>query len=220
MEENTKKVLLQMPLFATLSPAALDALLQSPTVRVRAFDREDVILRAGETTQDLGVVLSGAVRLEREDVTGNRELVGQVHVGEIFAEVFACLRDVPLSVTAVAAERTEVLLLPAERLFTVPEVERRLLLLMARKNYTLTEKLRHVSRRTTREKLLSFLAGERTRAASPRFTVRFDRQQLADFLAVDRSAMCRELSRMKAEGLLDYDRRDFYFPYGEEVRSL
>ena len=84
---------------------------------------------------------------------------------------------------------------------------------MAGKNYALTEKLRHVSRRSTREKLLSFLDAERARAGCERFTIAYDRQQLADYLAIDRSAMCRELSRMRAEGILDCDRKHFFFPY-------
>ena len=203
-------ILKSMSLFQNLPPEAFSALLSA--ARRRVYDREEVLLRAGDTTRELGVVLSGAVRLEREDVMGNRELVGQVHAGEIFAEVFAVLPDMPVLVTAVAAERSEVLFLPVEHLTARPETAARLLRLMAEKNAELSEKLRCVSRRTTREKLLSYLAAQRARAGSERFALRFDRQQLADYLAVDRSAMCRELSRLRAEGLLDYDRRDFYFP--------
>lgn len=208
-------VLRRNPLFQNLPSETLEPLLSG--ARRRRFDRDETILRAGDTTRALGVVLSGAVRLEREDAMGNRELVGQVHAGEIFAEVFAVLPDAPVLVTAVAAERAEVLILPVERLMANPETALQLLRLVARKNAALTEKLRHVSRRTTREKLLSFLDAERQRAASERFTLRFDRQQLADYLAVDRSAMCRELSRLRAEGVLDYDRRDFYFPRRGEI---
>ena len=203
-------ILKSMSLFQNLPPEAFSALLSA--ARRRVYDREEVLLRAGDTTRELGVVLSGAVRLEREDVMGNRELVGQVHAGEIFAEVFAVLPDMPVLVTAVAAERSEALFLPVEHLTARPETAARLLRLMAEKNAELSEKLRCVSRRTTREQLLSSLAAQRARAGSERFALRFDRQQLADYLAVDRSAMCRELSRLRAEGLLDYDRRDFYFP--------
>ena len=208
-------VLRQNALFQALPDQTLSALLSG--ARPRRYDRGETILRAGDTTRALGVVLSGAVRLEREDAMGNRELVGQLHAGEIFAEVFAVLPDAPVMVTAVAAERAEVLFLPVERLMANPETALRLLQLVARKNAALTEKLRHVSRRTTREKLLSYLDAERQRAAAERFTLRFDRQQLADYLAVDRSAMCRELSRLRAEGVLDYDRRDFYFPRRGEI---
>ena len=128
------------------------------------------------------------------------------------------LPDSLVLVSAVAAERSEVLFLPVERLTAEPETALRLLRLVARKNAALTEKLRHVSRRTTREKLLSYLDAERRRAGSERFSLRYDRQQLADYLAVDRSAMCRELSRLRAEGVLDYDRKDFYYPRRGEGR--
>ena len=203
-------VLRRNPLFQDLPDATLEALVSG--ARRRRYDRDETILRAGETTRALGVVLSGAVRLEREDAMGNRELMGKLHAGEIFAEVFAVLPEAPMLVTAAADERTEVLFLPADRLTAQPETAQRLLRLMAGKNAALSEKLRHVSRRTTREKLLSYLDAERQRAGSDRFSLRFDRQQLADYLAVDRSAMCRELSRLRAEGVLDYDRKDFYFP--------
>ena len=212
MDGNTESILQSIPLFRGL-PAPLMAALAGQSRR-RRCQRGEVILHAGDTTRAVGAVLSGAVRLEREDALGNRELVGQVHAGEIFAEVFAVLGDAPVQVTAVAAEAAEVLFLPVETLMAEPEAALRLLRLMAGKNAALSEKLRHISRRSTREKLLSYLDAERTRADSDRFTIRFDRQQLADYLAVDRSAMCRELSRMRAEGLLDYDRRDFYFPRG------
>ena len=208
-------VLRRNPLFQSLPDEELSALLSG--AKPRRYDRGETVLRAGQTTRSLGVVLSGAVRLEREDAMGNRELVGQLHAGEIFAEVFAVLPDSPVMVTAVAAERTEVLFLPVERLTAQPETALRLLQLMARKNAALSEKLRHVSRRTTRGKLLSYLDAERRRARSERFTLRYDRQQLADYLAVDRSAMCRELSRLRAEGVLDYDRKDFYFPRRGEL---
>ena len=208
-------VLRRNPLFQDLPEQTISALVSA--ARPRRYDRGETILRAGQTTRSLSVVLSGAVRLEREDAMGNRELVGQLHAGEIFAEVFAVLPDSPVMVTAVAAERTEVLFLLVERLTAQPETALRLLQLMARKNAALSEKLRHVSRRTTRGKLLSYLDAERRRARSERFTLRYDRQQLADYLAVDRSAMCRELSRLRAEGVLDYDRKDFYFPRRGEL---
>ena len=211
MKFDAESVLHTMPLFQSLSPERLSSLCAEG--RVRMLDRGETAIRAGETTRALGVVLSGAVRLEREDAMGNRELVGEVRRGEIFAEVFAVLPQTPLSVTAVAAERTAVLFLPVDALTAEPDTALRLLRLVAAKNAALSEKLRHVSRRTTREKLLSFLDAERTRAGSERFTLRFDRQQLADYLAVDRSAMCRALSRLKAEGVLDYDRKQFFFPH-------
>lgn len=208
-------VLRRNPLFQDLPDPMISALISG--AKPRRYDRDETILRAGDSTQALGVVLSGAVRLEREDAMGNRELVGQLHAGEVFAEVFAVLQDSPVMVTAVAAERTEVLFLPVERLTAQPETALRLLRLMARKNAALAEKLRHVSRRTTRDKLLSYLDAERQRAGYERFSLRYDRQQLADYLAVDRSAMCRELSRLRAEGVLDYDRKNFYFPRRAEL---
>ena len=209
--DHSLKFLFQTPLFSGLSEENAERLLKDLTVRRRHYDRDEVILNAGETVSAFGIVLSGAARLEREDVYGNREILGSVHPGELFAEVFACLGDVPVQVTVAADAPCEVLFLRIDGLFR-PEytpVLHRFLRILAQKNYALTEKLRHVSRRSIRDKLLSYLDGERRRAGTELFTIRFDRQQLADYLTIDRSAMCRELSRMKAEGLIDYDRKTF-----------
>lgn len=209
--EESLKILLKTPLFMGLNEAQAERLLSELTMRRRHYDRDEVILRAGETATGFGIVLSGAARLEREDAYGNREILGSVRPGELFAEVFACLGDVPLQVTVSADAPCEVLFLRIDGLFRpeFTEVLHRFLRILAQKNYLLTEKLRHVSKRSTREKLLSYLDAERRRAGTAIFTIPFDRQQLADYLAIDRSAMCRELGRMKAEGLIDYDRKTF-----------
>lgn len=212
MDRETKNLLCAAPFFRGLPAETVETLL-SHGVRTRRCVRGETVLRAGDEVRAVGLVLSGAVRLEREDPMGNRELVGIVREGEIFAEVFAVLGDLPAPVTAVAAEPALLAFLPVDRLLSRPETAQRLLRLMAGKNYALTEKLRHVSRRSTREKLLSFLDAERARAGCERFTIAYDRQQLADYLAIDRSAMCRELSRMRAEGILDCDRKHFFFPH-------
>ncbi len=209
--EESMKFLLKTPLFSGLNEETAERLLSELTLRCRSYDRDAVILRAGETVTGFGIVLSGAARLEREDAYGNREILGSVRPGEVFAEVFACLGDVPVQVTVLADVPCEVLFLRIDGLFRpeFTEVLHRFLRILAQKNYLLTEKLRHVSKRSTREKLLSYLDAERRRAGTKLFTIPFDRQQLADYLAIDRSAMCRELGRMKAEGLIDYDRRTF-----------
>lgn len=209
--EESLKFLLKTPLFSGLSEDHAERLLRELTVRRRHYDRDEVILLAGETVTAFGIVLSGAARLERADPYGNREILGSVRPGELFAEVFACLGDVPVQVTVSADAPCEVLFLKIEGLFRpeFTQVLHRFLRILAQKNYLLTEKLRHVSRRSTRDKLLSYLDAEHRRAGTKLFTIPFDRQQLADYLAIDRSAMCRELGRMKAEGLIDYDRRTF-----------
>ena len=199
------------PLFRGLPIELTGRLLQTLTARRGYYAAGETILRAGETISSFGVLLSGSARIEREDYDGNREIVGSLRAGELFGEVFACLGDVPVQVTVVAAEPCDVLFLRTEGLFA-PEfspVLHRFLHILARKNLALTEKLRHMSHRSTRQKLLSFLDAERRRAGSDLVEVRFDRQQLADYLSIDRSAMCRELSKMKAEGLIDYDRKTF-----------
>lgn len=217
MEQKNVKLLLETPLFAGVAEPELTQMLGCLAARRASYARGEAILHAGDRTAELGVLLSGEVHLERTDAHGNRELVGQVHAGGIFAEVFACLRDVPLSVTATAAAPAQVLFLDVERVLHVcpsacafhSRVVQNLLHLLAGKNYRLTEKLEHISRRTTREKLLSYLAAQSRAAHSTTFFIPFNRQQLADYLAVDRSAMSKELARMRADGLIEYERNRF-----------
>lgn len=217
MEQKMLEILQKTSLFAGLSGPELEQLFQCLSPWCETYGKQETVLRAGTLTADLGVVLSGGVCLAREDVNGNREIVGKVDAGGIFAEVFACLRDVPLSVTATAVAPTQVLFFDAERLQQMcptacgchSRVLQNLLRLLAEKNYDLTEKLEHISRRTTREKLLSYLVAQSRAAHSVEFIIPFNRQQLADYLAVDRSAMSKELARMRADGLIECERSRF-----------
>lgn len=212
MDKKNRESLQKTALFCGLPDETLEGLLSRG--RVRRYARGEVLLRAGDETDAIGIVLEGTVHLERDDPMGNRELVGTVTEGEIFGEVFALLPGAPATVTAAADTAAAALFLPAAPLLQTPETAMRLTRLIVEKNLALTEKLRHMSRRTTREKLLSYLAAERERAKSERFTIALNRQQLADYLAVDRCAMCRELSRLRTEGLIDFDRRQLFFPHG------
>ena len=135
----------------------------------------------------------------------------------MFGEVYACLGNEELLNHAVAVNPSVVLFMDVNRVLTVcPSacrfhglLIRNLLNVMASKNKMLTQKLQHMSQRTTREKLLSYLSEQSLKAGSPSFTIPFNRQQLADFLAVDRSAMSNELGKMRDEGLLQFDRSHF-----------
>ena len=165
----------------------------------------------------MGVVLAGSVHILQEDFWGNRSLLGRAGPGDLFAEAFACAGVLRLPVSVEACEPTDVLLLDAGRLSAVcpaacphhTQMIRNLLRLMAEKNVGLARKVEHMAQRTTRDKLLSYLSAEARRNGGSAFSIPFNRQQLADYLAVDRSAMCSELSRLRDEGLLDFHRSAF-----------
>ena len=204
------------PLFAGISEEGVDQVLACLSARPRHFDKQAMLLRAGDAPA-MGVVLAGSVHILQEDFWGNRSLLGRAGPGDLFAEAFACAGVLRLPVSVEACEPTDVLLLDAGRLSAVcpaacphpVQMIRNLLRLMAEKNVGLARKVEPMARRTTRDKLLSYLSAEARRSGGSAFSIPFNRQQLADYLAVDRSAMCSELSRLRDEGLLDFHRSAF-----------
>ena len=203
------------PLFRDIAPADLASLLDCLDARERAYEKGAWLLRRGERTDRLGLVLSGTVHILREDFWGSRSIVGLAGPGEIFAESYA-LAGEPLEVSVLAASDARVLFLRVETALTgCGQLTRNLTALLAEKNLTLTRKMRHMARRTTREKLLSYLSAQALRSGGPEFDIPMDRQQLADYLAVDRSAMSAVLGRLREEGVLEF-RKNHFRLLGEE----
>ena len=179
-----------VPLFRGLTETEAAAAIEALRMRRRPFAKGEVLLEAGRTAPPLGVVLAGRVHMEHLDVWGSKTLLGQAGPGDLFAETYACLPKEPLLVSVVAAESGEVLLLDTDQLLRCGcepwrwKMTQNLLRIAARKNLGLAR-----------------------RSGSMQFNLPFDRQQLADHLGVDRSALSNALSQMQREGLLTLDRR-------------
>ena len=195
-----------LPLFRGIAAGELPALLDRSSAREVRFAKGELLLHRGETPRSLGLVLEGGVHIIREDFWGNRSIVGLAGPGEIFAESYA-LAGKPLAVSVLAAADGRALSLDAGHLSQ--RLSANLLALLAEKNLMLTEKMRHMARRTTREKLLSYLSAQALRAGTAEFDIPLDRQQLADFLAVDRSAMSAALGKLRDEGVLEFRKNHF-----------
>ncbi|WP_298031209.1 Crp/Fnr family transcriptional regulator [uncultured Dysosmobacter sp.] len=203
------------PLFRGIPSEELPALLARLEARERRCRKGELLLRRGERTDRLGLVLSGTVHIVREDFWGNRGIVGLAEAGDVFAESYA-LSGESLEVSALAAAEVTALFLRAEPMAgtqagTVGEARltANLLSLLAGKNLQLTRKMRHMARRTTREKLLSYLSAQALAAGRAAFDIPLDRQQLADYLAVDRSAMSAALGGLRDEGVLEFRKNHF-----------
>ncbi len=181
------------------------------------YGKGESLLKAGNVPGAIGLVLSGEVHLVREDFWGNNDILTDVKAGETFAEASALLGDRPLLFGAIAAEAAEAVFLPVNRLLITcstncgcqAKVIENLLAIVAERNLAYERKCGHLSHRTTREKLLSFLSEQSAVQKSHEFTISYNRQQLADYLSVDRSAMSAELSRMQADGLIRYEKSHF-----------
>ena len=179
------------------------------------YKKGSIIFSAGNTTQNIFMVLSGKAHIERIDFWGNRTIISNVEQGEVFAESYAVLDGVKSDVEVIAMEDTVILLLNIDRLFESKNFEvqakffRNFLKVMAYKNYYLTKKVRHLTQKTTRNKILSYLSDQSVILGKSDFVIPYNRQQLADYLSIDRSAMSKELSNMKAEGILDFRKNRF-----------
>lgn len=185
----------------------------------KKYEKGDVVYHMGECVQHMGLVLSGGVTIESDDIWGNRSILGRADTGQLFAETYACIPGEPLLVNVVAVEKSEILFLDALRLLTTcpnvcthhNQLIRNLLLISSQKNLGLSRRILHTSSKSIRGRLLSYLSEQVKKNGSYQFTIPFNRQQLADYLSVDRSAMSNELSKMQSEGILQYDRNTFRF---------
>lgn len=205
--------IIKSPLFRDIAPADLTLLLAGGDARERRYRKGELLLHSGGRTERLGLVLSGRIHIVQEDFWGNRTIVGLVEPGDVFAESYA-LSGEPMEVSVLAAGDAEVLFLGIGAMSGMDgafqeQLIKNLMALMAEKNLRLTRKMRHMARRTTREKLLSYLSAQALLAGGPEFDIPLDRQQLADFLAVDRSAMSAALGRLRDEGALEFRKNHF-----------
>ena len=213
MSDTTLSFLSSLPLFQGIAPDALPKVLQALSAHQVSYQKGEYLLHNQDIVAAAGLVLQGKVLVLREDFWGNRAILTQISAGYLFGETYAMLY-LPAEVSVEAAEDTTVLYLNLQTLLTTQEpalitISHRLMQSFARRNLTLTRKIAHVTCRTTREKLLSYLSAQANDAKDAVFSIPFNRQQLADYLAVERSAMCAELSRMKQDGLLDYHKNHF-----------
>jgi CRP/FNR family transcriptional regulator, dissimilatory nitrate respiration regulator len=210
-------ILSKTRLFQGLQDAQIIAMLGCLNAEQHSYAKGEYVLLEGVRVDAFGLVLAGSVHIVQEDFWGNRNIIAGIGVGEVFAESYACLAHAPLAVSAVAQEATNVLFLNVKKILTTcaaaceyhSGVIHNLVTMLAAKNLRMNEKLQHVMQRTTREKLLSFLSAESRRAGSAAFEIPFNRQQLADYLSVDRSAMSSELCKLRDESALRFVRNRF-----------
>ncbi len=203
--------LVQQPLFRGLTEQELEAALKELQATSRNYPAGSILLNVGDRPEWLGVLLSGRAEIGQEDFWGNRNLMAVLEPGDVFAESFACAR-VPSGVVVTAREETQVLQINVNRLLASDQKQMigNLVAALAGKNLRFHSKLTHMGQRTTREKLRSFLSAEAQRQGSSEFDIPYNRQQLADYLSVERSALSAELGRMQREGILETHRQHFH----------
>lgn len=204
--------LAQVPLFRGIHQNQLSEMLRCLNAKTYGYQKGEIILLEGQPVSSVGAVLSGQVQVIKEDFAGNRNILAEIGPGGLFAESYACVRSGSLPVTVVSTTESEILWLDYTRVVTTcpsacrfhTQLVENMLTILASKNILLSQKIEHVSKRTTREKLLAYFSDQAAMHGSGEFDIPFSRQELADYLCVDRSAMSNELGRMRKDGILQF----------------
>ena len=209
--------LARCPLFSGVTEAEMAAMLDCMGAKVISVEKGEAIFRADAPADLVGILLSGAARVQRDDFYGNRAIQAALGPGDLFGEVFACagVERLPVSVEAVQPGRVMLIRLRGivETCSSACRFHNRVVLnllrIMAERNLQLSQKLQITARRTTREKLMAYLLTQAKAAGSAEFTIPFDRQGLSDYLGVDRSALSAEIGKLRREGVLESERSTF-----------
>ena len=210
-------VLNRTKLFAGVGEAEISAMLGCLQAKQYSYKKGEYVFRQGEYLNNITVLVEGGLHVQSDDYWGNRSIINVITIGEMFGEAYAALGSGALLNDVVAVEDSTVIFFDVRRILTVCSsackfhslVVQNLFFAISEKNRMLVQKLGHMAKRSTREKLISYLSEESKRQSSPTFTIPFNRQQLADFLSVDRSAMSNELCKMRDEGLLIFEKNKF-----------
>ena len=211
------EILKKCPLFAEIGEADLLRMLSCLGARVAGFDKKYTVFAEGAGAKYIGIVLSGGVQMVQVDYYGNRSILSSMRPGEVFGEAFACAEVAALPVSVVATEESEIMLIECAHILHTcqnncgfhQQLIFNLMRDLAKKTILFHERIEVTSKRTTRQKLLAYLAGEAKRVGKSDFTVPFDRQELADYLEVDRSGLSAEISKLRREGVLENRKNRF-----------
>ncbi len=191
----------------------------------QTFKKGSIILHAGDVTDKMGLVIEGSVTIECDDVWGNRTLLSNVERGQFFAETYALLPDEAMLVNVIANEDCRILFL---RIGSLKRLQNNmeswmigfvsnLLIVSTQKNLMLSSRSFHTAPKTIRGRVMSYLNSVSMQKHSREFNIPFDRQQLADYLNLERTALSKELSKMKADGLIDYYKNSFQIKIKDSV---
>lgn len=211
------EILKKCPLFLGIEENDLLKMLNCLGAKIESFDKKFTVFAEGNRAKYIGIVLSGNVQITQVDYYGNRSILGNVSSTQVFLESFACAEVGAIPVDVVATEPTVIMLIDCGHILHTcsnncgfhQQLIFNLMKDLAQKNIAFHEKIEVTSKRSTRDKLMAYLLTQAKKAESNSFTIPFDRQELADFLEVDRSGLSAEISKLRNEGVLKSHRSSF-----------
>lgn len=213
--KNQIESIMPNPLFNGIEESDFEKMLRCIEAKPQSFIKEEIVLPAGKPVNSVGLIVSGKVRIIIEDINGNISILTELGEAELFGEVFACAGTEHSPVTVQASKNCEILFLNYKKItatcssacvFHTKLIEN-MLRLLAKKNLMLNQKIEILSKRSTREKLIGFFDSQR--GTAKKFSIPFNREELAHYLCVDRSAMSNELCKMRDEGLIKFNKNMF-----------
>lgn len=214
---NYFQSLYKCPLFDGIKSDELESLLDCMGAEAKSYKKGQTVLTEGDPAEYIGIVISGAVRIVRMDYYGNRSIVAGVSSPNIFGESFACAHVECMPVSIISSEDSDIMLINSAHIISScsnacgfhNRLIFNLLKIVAEKNLLFNQKSEITSKRTTREKLMTYLLIQAKKCANNSFSIPFDRQELADYLEVDRSGLSAEISKLRREGVLECKRNTF-----------
>lgn len=217
-------VLKHTQLFSGVCDDDISAMLGCLNATQKTLKKGEYVFRQGEHLTDITVLVEGRLHVQHDDYWGNSNIINTVEVGEMFGEAYVTPDSGAVLNNVIAVEDSSVMFFDARKIITTCSsacrfhsmVVQNLVFAISDKNRKLVQKLGHISKRTTREKLMSYLSQESSERRSSTFVIPFNRQQLADFLSVDRSAMSNELCKMRDDGLIKFEKNKFTLIYGSD----
>jgi len=211
------KILMASSLFKGVEEKDLENMLKCLAATEKYYEKNDIIILAGMKVTSVGILVEGAAQITREDAEGNRAILSELVKSDLFAEAYVAANSREVPVTVIATTPCRVVWIPFSKVmarctfacdFHRVLVEN-MMRVIAEKNILMNEKMRLLSCKTTKEKLLTYLTDYSDRIGKNKFKIPFSRNELADFLSVDRSAMSRELGKLRNEGYIKYNKNEF-----------
>lgn len=208
--KNLYEKLKKVPLFNNVKEKEINEIIDQSYIK--SYQKDEYILKAGDFIFNTGIILKGEISVISEDFWGNKNIISTLSEGNVFAEIFSLKNNIPLNVSVVSNEDSTILFINVNEIINKTRnfvFIKNLMNIISTKTLMLNRKNELLSKRTIREKVMTFLSQQAISANNNSFKIPFSREEMADFLAVDRSALSRELSKMKKEGIIAYNKNNF-----------